>query len=491
MQLFPSTAVAVVSDTIPLDSWVYSSLDKLAGLGLVDSVLQGARPYSRLEAARQVREALGKSQGVAAPAAIQELLARLERFLSDEMGDSQAIGGSYLKPRELCLVYLYKDGSNSVFAGDGIEASQFALNYNNYGIEYREHHNVQLILQAEAKLGRYFLLSVRPLAEFQGGGKAASLHLLHAKAALGLGPFEVSVGRQSLWWGQGRHGSLVLTNNAKPLDMVRLTNPSPILLPWVFKYLGPFRFDVFWSELENDRVVPEPYFAGLRLDFKPLPWFEIGASRAIIFGGEGLPSIGLDEFITILGGKNLEGGEDTSNSVAALDGRLRLPFLWGAEIYGEYGGEDEAGHFFSKKAWILGVYLPWIEPSGRLSLRVEYADLSSPVWYRHGTFRSGYTYEGKILGHHVGGAAKDVYGELQVILPHDLLMTISVDYEERGLDQPVEEKHYQGSVSIAWDFSEHCALDLSLGYDRVNNADFEEGNDQQFYLASLGFRGNW
>ena len=71
---------------------------------------------------------------------------------------------------------------------------------------------------------------------------------------LGLGSLEFSIGRQSLWWGQGRHGSLVLTNNAEPLDMIRLTNPNPILLPWVFKYLGPFRFDLFLTELEESRV---------------------------------------------------------------------------------------------------------------------------------------------------------------------------------------------------------------------------------------------
>lgn len=501
---FSSSAMAVVSDTIPLDSWVYPALDKLAGMGLVDSALQGARPYTRLEGARQVSEAVAKSDSIDTSPAVQELLRRLENFFSDELGENGTFETSYLKPRELRLDYLFQEGEDSVFpsqrsagATDPLGARQFALNYNNYGIDYHEHHNGQLILQAEAKLGRYFLLSLRPLVEFQeGGDNAASFNVLHAKAALGLGPFEVSVGRQSLWWGQGRHGSLVLTNNAKPLDMVRLTNPSPVLLPWIFKYLGPFRFDVFWSELENDRFVPEPYFAGLRLNFKPLPWFEIGGSRAVMFGGDGRPSIDWDEFFTILGGKNLEGGEDSSNSVAALDARLRLPFLWGAEIYGEYGGEDEAGHFLSKQAWLAGLYLPRIEPSGRLSLRLEYADLSeekneSAVWYRHGVYRSGYTYEGKILGHHAGGAARDAFAELQVVLPRDLLLTAGLDYEERGIDQPEREKHYQGSLGLDWNFSDHYAANMTVGYDRVKNAGFVEGDDHDWYLVSFGLRGNW
>jgi hypothetical protein len=500
--LVSTQSMAAVSDTVPLDSWVYPALDKLAGMGLVDSVLQGARPYTRLEAARQVREAIAKSESIDTPPAIRELLIRLERFFRDEIGDEGAFEGSYLKPREFQLNYLYQDGEDSVIAGNGrIDARQFALNYNNYGIDYSEHGNGQLILQAEAKLGKHFLLSARPLVEFQEDGGSASLSLLQARAALGLGPFEVSIGRQSLWWGQGRHGSLVLTNNAKPLDMVRITNPTPVLLPWIFKLLGPFRVDVFWSKLEEDRVVPEPYFGGLRLDFKPLPWVEIGASRAVMFGGEGRPSIGWDEFFTILGGKNLEGDEDTSNSVAALDIRLRLPFLWNAELYGEYGGEDEAKFagvlpFVANKAYLAGLYLPRIEPTGRLSLRLEYADLSkidnnSPPWYRHGIYRSGYTYEGKVLGHHVGGAARDIYGELQVILPHDLLMTLGMDYEKRGYDQPVQEKHYQGILKLNWEFREHLALNLLLGCGRVKNADFEDGNDRTDFLASFGLQGTW
>ncbi len=491
--LLSAPVSATVSNTIPLDSWVYPTLEKLEGFGLVDSAMKGARPFTRLEAARQVREAEAKFYSVATPPVAGELIDRLQVFFDDELGDG-AGGGSYLKPlREIRLDYLYKEGQKSDIAGTN--ARQFALNYNNDGIDYQENHNGQLIFESEARLGQHFLLSVRPLVEFQQGGDSASLHLLHGKAALALGPFEVSVGRQSLWWGQGRHGSLVLTNNAKPLDMLRITNPSPLLLPSVLKYLGPFRFDAFWSQLEKERMVSEPYFAGLRFQFKPLPWFEVGASRAVMFGGEGLPDIGWAEFVTILGGKNLE-GEDTSNSVAALDVRLRLPFFWGAEIYGEYGGEDEAGHFLANNAWLGGLYLPQIEPSGRLSLRFEYADLSkidnnSPPWYRHGIFRSGYTYEGKVLGHHAGGAAKDASLELQMLLPEGLTVTLGADYEQRGFDQEVKEKHCQGTLKAEWDLNQKLALSIEYGIDRIDNFEFESGNDKSQHMASIGLHGSW
>jgi len=502
--LLLSTSIAFASPSagIPLDSWIYPALDKLAGFGLIDSALQGDRPFSRIEAARLTAEGLAKAEAIQPPPVVGEILRRLESELRESLEEVRGgTNGGYFKPvREFRLDAVFQDGDPSVIAGkrfgsgaDLIDARQFALNTNNYGIEYEEDVTGQAILETEARLGRYLLINWRPLVLFDGEG--ASLTTLQGTAALGLGPVEISVGRQSLWWGQGRHGSLILTNNAKPLDMVRITNPTPVLLPWVLKYLGPFRFDAFWSKLEEDRVVPEPYFSGLRLSFKPLPWFEFGGSRTVMFGGQGRPDVGWDDFITILGGKNLSGDEDNSNNVAALDARIRIPFLWNAEVYGEWGREDEAGGFIANKSWLAGLYLPQLEPSSRLSLRAEYADLShiddnSPVWYRHGIYRSGYTYEGNILGHHAGGGAKDYYLALTAWLPAGAL-TLECDYEERGYDQPIREKHLQPGMEALWDLNDTISLELKYALDQVENFGYEEGEDRTFHFGMLGVKGVW
>lgn len=487
------------SASIPLDNWIYPAIDKLVGLGLIDSVLMGSRPFSRMEASRLAREACDRIRSLETPLPVaQELLARLEEELRSYSGESAvASTNSYFKPvRELRLDYINQKGHPIPIPGTS--ASQFPLNYNNFGIDYGEGDSVQLTLETEARLGRYLLLNWRPY--YLSNEEDDVFRTQHATATFGLGPFNVSIGRDSLWWGQGRHGSLVLTNNAKPLDMVRVTNPTPLLLPWVFEYLGPFRFDVFWSRLD-DYVAnadtgrgDDPYFAGLRLNFKPLPWLELGASRAVIFGGGDI-DVSTSDFLTILGGKNLE-GEDTSNSVAAVDARLRLPFLWGAEMYGEMGGEDEAGGWISNRAWLAGLYLPQLEPTGRLSLRLEHADLShvdsnSPSWYRHGTFLAGYTHQGKILGHHVGGLAKDTYGELEILLPHDLTLTLSLNREERGTDQPVVEKHLQTGLSLNWRASDWLQLSGDYAVDRVKDAGYLSGEEKTDHFAKVAINGLW
>jgi Capsule assembly protein Wzi len=487
---------APVSATVPLDSWVYPALDKLAGLGLVDSAMQGSRPYTRLEVARQLEEAqnhLGREGSL--PVA-QEIVGRLAREFTAELAAAPGEGNSYLLPlRELRLDYVYQQGVPAVIAGPGIVSRQFPLNTNDFGIDYQEHHNLQASFESEARLGRYFLLSARPLL-LTNKEDGTDLSLLEGKAAVAVGPFEVSAGRQALWWGQGRHGSLILTDNAQPLDMLRVTNPVPLRLPWVLRYLGAFRFDVFWSRLEEDRVVPKPYFAGLRLTLKPVPWFEIGASRTVIFGGEGRPAVNWDEFFTILAGKNLSGDADNSNSVAAVDARLRLPRLWGAELYGEFGGEDQAAGWFSKDSYLAGLYLPRLEPTGRLGLRVEHANLTTitadgDVWNRHSVFASGYTYKGEILGHHLGGSAKETFAEVELRLPREVTLTASLDREKRGYDQPLQERHLEPGVGVDWQLTEKIALDARYTMDRVKNFGFVPGPGRTFHLATMGVRTSW
>ena len=506
------------SANIPLDSWIYPALDKLGGLGLVASALPGSRPFTRLEAARQVLEASGQASQRSAPPVVRELLRRLEADLHQELVDLGVREGipaaTYFKPlADWQLAYLHKDGEDANYPALGTEPSkgriaarQYSLNNNNFGIAYAEDQNAQLVVEMEARLGGRVLVNLRPMLLYSREKAAddeseTDLSLLEGKLAVSFGSQELSIGRQALWWGQGRHGSLVLTNNAQPLDMVRLTNPSPVLLPWLFRALGPFRYDVFLSQLEEDRVVPEPWFGGLRVEFKPLPWLDLGASRTVMFGGEGRPSVGFSDFLTIVGGENLVGSEDTSNSIGVLDFRLRIPPLWGAEFYGEFGGEDEADllgviPFISNRSHLLGVYLPRIEPTGRASLRLEYADLShiddnSPVWYRHGIYQSGYTYHNQIIGHHAGGAAEDMFAELEILLPYDFTLNLGYDVEKRGVDQPVEERHRQTALSLRWDVGPDLFLRAGWHYDKVENFGYISGRDDEFHLAELAVGGRF
>ena len=53
----PAISWGLASNNIPLDSPIYTYIDKLAGFGLIDTDVHGLKPYSKAEAARLVIEA--------------------------------------------------------------------------------------------------------------------------------------------------------------------------------------------------------------------------------------------------------------------------------------------------------------------------------------------------------------------------------------------------------------------------------------------------
>jgi len=479
-----------VSPQVPLESWTYPALDKVVALCQVKTGLAGTRPLTRLEAARLIVEASRNAAIYYVPPHVKVLLVRLTTEFHDELTYLSAEPNATVKlPSRLLrsaeLGYTYQDGKKSPYPGT--DARQFSLNYNNSGRDYDNHNNGEFSLLGEVRLFDSLLLAWQPLVSQRESDTKVTM--LSAVAAIAYEGIELSVGRQPLWWGPGQHGSLIMTNNAKPLDMIRLTNPSPLQLPWILKYLGPFRFDTFISRLDNDRVVDEPYFGGLRFNFKPSQYLELGASRTVMFGGDGRPSVDATDFLTIIGGTNLSGNEDTSNSLAGIDARLNFPLLWGMQLYGELVGEDEAGGLFSRNSYMVGTYLPQIEPSCRFSLRIEYADTTriggSPVLYRHGIYKSGYIYEGQIMGHHVGSDSTDLSFELQADFSHRLTVTLGLDLEERGKSLALQEKHSQVDLKGTWWMSSDLSLSARYAYDSVENWNFTKG-DQDFYMANIG-----
>jgi hypothetical protein len=250
------------------------------------------------------------------------------------------------------------------------------------------------------------------------------------------------------------------------------------------------QFDLFISQLEEDRVVPKPLFQGTRIVLKPHSMLEVGLTRTIMMGGEGRPSVTPSRFWDIWFGENKEGAAvDLSNSLAGFD--LNLTFS-GARFYLEFAGEDEAGYFPSKEAYILGASFP----KGGLfqnDFRIEYADITDPSWYIHSLYQSGYTYKKRILGHHVGRGGRDLYLEHGVANQKDKQGTIIFDYEERGVNiQPIVERHYQ--VGTLWRFEIDrmripVVVETHLVYEWIRNAADQTGFNRENALAAVALIG--
>ena len=231
-----------------------------------------------------------------------------------------------------------------------------------------------------------------------------------------LGNFGLSVSTIDRWWGPGWDGSLILSNNARPIPAISIDRnfTDRFESKWL-RWLGPWDLVVHFGQFEADRHVPNARFFGMRFNFRPFTSLEIGLSRVAQWCGDGRPC-GLDTFIDLLLGKDNRGDEgigltnEPGNQLAGVDFRwANVAFGKPIAVYGQFIGEDEAGGFPSRYLGQLG-----IETSGMLGTRWsyrwfgEFAGTSCQFYestelfncaYNHGIYETGYRYRGRAVGH--------------------------------------------------------------------------------------------
>src|SRR5262249_30095538 len=143
---------------------------------------------------------------------------------------------------------------------------------------------------------------------------------------------QVSAGKQSLWWGTGESGPLLMSNNAAPFYMLRITRTVPLQLPGFFQYLGPVRYDSFFGRLEGHVSPSRPFIQGQKFSFKPTPNLEFGFSRTTVFAGEGFQPLTFHtfgkSFFSFGSGPNADlRGQDPGDRRGSFDFSYRLPYL--------------------------------------------------------------------------------------------------------------------------------------------------------------------
>ncbi|MBI2375334.1 MAG: hypothetical protein HYV07_15165 [Deltaproteobacteria bacterium] len=480
------SACVTPSNGVPLDRPVYETLERLASSGVVDGHLTGTRPISGREAMRMISEAHQRLEQVHGTRHdwdedLLYLVADVDTGVSLSRDLDWTVFFKPLVDPELTILHL----SGPASTPRGLPVTQHALITQNAGVEASEGLNTYLRFASELGFGP-FSGYVEPVFWFTE--KTSTPYPNRAYAKLGLLGVELTAGLESLWWGQAKRGSLALSNNARPVPMVRLAFAEPVLLPWFLSALGPVQVDLFAAQLEEDRDVRSPALAGFRLNFKPHPALELGASRLAILGGEKVKLAALDILETVLGIEE----ELPSYTLLVADFRLTAEQF---QVYGEAGMEDVHGLVQTDVAYILGVFVPYF--ARYFDARLEWADLSPSDWYQSPTFSSGYTHRGRVLGHPIGGGGRELYVELGAGLKGSKIAAFGA-YQARtgsGADDDVSERHHQ--VGGGWEYTDietegtGFTAGASFAYDRVESANHDRGVGEDLFLASVRLRGRW
>jgi membrane-associated phospholipid phosphatase len=448
------------SPYVPLDSWVYPALDRLAALGLVDSGFAGLRPWTRRECMRQLNEAEENLGNIGADnAAGSGLVEALEREFHPE---SEATGdGTDGEAFRVESVYSRTQYISGTPLTDGYNFAQTQIS--DFGRPFSEGWNTVNGFSAYATRGPWVAyvrgeeqsapgVPALPLAAreaiqsyadqnedgphlpLQPGTSQPSVRrfkLLDTYVGLMLSNYEVSFGKQSLRWGTAQGGALDLGNNIEPINMFRINRTTPLKLPSILGWLGPMRGEFFLGQLAGHEFIfsplglegqwgqalaKQPFIHGQHLSFKPTRNFEFGFYRTTIFGGEGYPftlrSLGRSLFSTTNtpAGNPRKPGKRTS----ALDFKYRLPYLrnW-VSFYGEGLTYDQYSPiaFMDRSAWHAGLFFSHVPMLPKVDFRVEgvYTDIPGGrgaigpgSFYGNGTWRSGYTNNGYLIGDWVG-----------------------------------------------------------------------------------------
>jgi len=477
--LLPVVQVHAVSSTnIWIENELYSDMEFWAAEGLIESHLSSTKPIVGSELGRQIATALDKCGSLASSSAtcnnIQKYYAKMFAAEISEAKNPNHIAGSFVKPIEnFSLSYNYLDGAFSVF--------------NNEGINFGEGSNAVVQFQSHARLWKAFSFFVQPALVYNNHSfdsfyeSDAELRLHRGYVKINIANFEAQVGRDSLWWGPGYHGALLMSNNAHPFDMIKLSNPDPVLLPWYFSYLGPAQFTLIFSQLDDIRTGNEkvnPFLYGLRVGIKPHPFLELGATHLVMFGGPGRRDMSVGNYLkTLYSNTNLDGEITDSNQEFAADIALTLPnikkyiFLAdGVKMYFEFGGEDQ-GYPPDRRAGIVGFAL--FKPFGleETVLRGEYARISPGsvpgCWYVHDSWPM--RYDGRVFGHHAGTDSDDIFVEWSQDIKK-FSYKLNYDRERSGIGtQNNEQTKNQYGAEVGYRFNDNFKVTMQYAYEDIKN----------------------
>jgi hypothetical protein len=428
---------------VPLDSWVYPALRRLAAMGYAPDEEQLGEPWTREQCALLVEEAEDiasrHSTKISAGAMNEEafrLIAALEAEFSQETSTSASgqieslytrftqiagrpLNDSYHFGQTLVNDYgrPYGEGANAVggfsaFGTWGRLSGYFRGEYQNMGGQTSYDESVRNLI------GVIDGVPAQPTPQTLPTGRFDPLEMYIGVNVPG---FDITLGKQSLSWGPGENSTFQFSNNAEPMYALRLAQRTPLVLPGPFRFLGRIRTQFLLGRLTGHAFPPKPFINAQKITFQLTEDFEVGFTRSAIFGGVGHPltpnSIFRSFFSTASTGKTAFGSSnDPGDRRSGFDFVLHMPGLKRyVTIYSDSLADDEPNPLASphRSAWAPGLYLTQLPGLRHMDFRFETfstwlyrGDEGGAFFYWNDQYRDAYTNDGNLFGSWVGRDAR-------------------------------------------------------------------------------------
>ena len=450
------------STFVPMDSWIYPALERLANMGAIPSQSVAIRPWTRQECRRQLRQAedilfgfgsLDTDLDSVTKQEAARLLPDLERELREPDGTANFV---------LDSVYARAGTIAGPALTDGFHFGQTW--WNDYGrplgrgTSSLEGYSIRIVG------GRFFLYDRQEIQTDPGlpavtPARAALFNQLDnvpfevpaaptvPAAALILPapavaayvrqrPLDlyggvafagnaVSFGKQEIFWGPTTMGPFSFSRNAEPTYNLRFVATRPHPFPF-FPELGSYRFDVVFGKLSGHQHPARPYFNGQKIELTFGPYLETSFTRWSVLWGVGHPitlgSLKNNIFSSNSTGATFAYGDrtDPGDRKSDFDFRLHVPGLEQfVTIYADAYADDELNPIDAPRrvAWAPGIYVSRLPSLSHADLRLEVASSEEMSQDEGGTrvfinnqYRDSNTNKGFLLGNAVGRDARAIEG---------------------------------------------------------------------------------
>ncbi|MGA2905217.1 MAG: capsule assembly Wzi family protein, partial [Candidatus Korobacteraceae bacterium] len=217
---------------------------------------------------------------------------------------------------------------------------------------------------------------------------ANQFSLLDTYALAKYAGLDFSVGKQSMWWGPGEGGAMLMSDNAAPFWMLQINRTEPISIPLLSRFLGPFEASNFFGALAGHKFPAGPYMFGQKASFKPTENLEFGFTRDDVFGGQGHVPITFGSFwnafssLTDVSPAVKFSRNDPGARHASFDFSYRLPFVrrW-LTLYTDSLVHDDVNPVSAPRRSAVnpGIYLTHFPGLPKLDFRAEAVSTDPPT----------------------------------------------------------------------------------------------------------------